>query len=171
MIDDFFELIHCVAPLFHRGQFLRRLENGDTDHNLEFCALVISVCAATVTSLRRKACARYDFVTVERCCEVISRNRLLERKAKFTLEWAQANYNLGVARCSEIGMGDAMGFQYFGDSVMAVKYLIYYEMPNMSFISQQLLKRLYWLLFAGNWYHLHPLPRISSSHFLAATRC
>ncbi len=171
MIDDFFERLHCVAPLLHRGQFLRRLENGDTAHDLEFCALVISICAATVTSLRRKASTSYDFVTVERCCEVINKNRLLKRKAKFTLEWAQANYNLGVARYSEIGLGDVMGFQYFSDSVMSVKYLIYYEMPNMSFVTQQLLKRLYWLLFAGNWYQLYSPFKIPSSHFLAAARC
>jgi hypothetical protein len=30
IIDDWFDVIHSVCPIYHHANFLRRLENGDT---------------------------------------------------------------------------------------------------------------------------------------------
>jgi hypothetical protein len=48
-------------------------------------------------------------------------------------------------------MDDATSFAFMAEAVAGVKYLVYYELENMSFLSQQLLMRLYWLLFAAQW--------------------
>jgi hypothetical protein len=149
IIDDWFELIHSVAPLLHRGHFLGRLSNGDATTDKEFCGLVISICAATVGSLKRKSSTNYGTVTVERCLEIIKLNCLLEGKLDFSLEWCQAKYNMGTALLAERGMEDIEGFRIYSEAVMGVKFMIYYRLREMPFSSQQLLKRLYWLLFAG----------------------
>jgi hypothetical protein len=151
IIDDWFELIHSVAPIVHRGQFLRRLANGDASRDPEFCGLVISVCAATVVSLKRRSNAQYGSVTFERCLEVVKQNRLLEDKDAFTLQWCQAKYNLGTTLTAERGPGNPLAFRFISEAVMGVKYLIYNELSAMPLVSQELLKRLYWLLFAGLW--------------------
>lgn len=149
IIDDWFELIHSVAPILYRSHFLKRLSNGDSRHDPEFCGLVISVCAATVVSLKRRSSSHYGAVTFDRCVEIISENRLLDSGQIFTLEWCQAKYNLGAARGGEKGLDDHPGFRFMSEAVMGVKYLIYYKLPNMTMLEQQLLKRLYWLIFAG----------------------
>lgn len=151
IIDDWFELIHSVAPILHRAQFLSRLENGDATRDLEFCGLVVSICAATVVSLKRRSSAQYGSVTFERCIGVVKDNQLLESRVSFTLEWCQAKYNLGCALGASTGLDDALGFRFMSEAVMGVKYLLYYELPTMSLVAQQLLKRLYWLIFAGLW--------------------
>ena len=93
----------------------------------------------------------YGSVTTERCIAIIKRNGLLEKNQKFTLEWCQAKYNLATTILAERGMDNADGFRSMSDAVMGVKYLIYYELPGLPFVSQQLLKRLYWLIFAALW--------------------
>lgn len=151
IIDDWFELIHSVAPILHRGQFLKRLTDGDASRDLEFCGLVISVCAATVVSLKRRSTAQYGSITFERCLEVVKDNHLLDSNDSFTLEWCQAKYNFGCAMGAQRGLDDPSGFRLLSEAVAGVKYLIYYKLPTWPLISQQLLKRLYWLLFAGLW--------------------
>lgn len=151
IIDDWFELIHSVAPILHRGQFLGRLENGDATRDLEFCGLVVSICAATTVSLKRRSSAQYGSITFERCLEIVKENKLLESKDNFSLEWCQAKYNLGCALGAEREIDDPSGFRFMSEAVMGVKYLLYYKLSTMSLVSQQLLKRLYWLIFAGLW--------------------
>lgn len=151
IINDWFELIHSVAPLLCRAKFLKRLEAGDALVDREFCGLVISICAATVASLRRKSSTNYENVTVERCLEIIKENGLLEGERNFSLEWCQAKYNLASSLSAELGMDDLDGFRFMSEAVMGVKYLIYYKLPTADFCYQQLLKRLYWLIFAGLW--------------------
>jgi hypothetical protein len=151
IIDDWFELIHSVAPILHRGQFLGRLESGATLRDLEFCGLVVSVCAATVVSLKRRSYAQYGSVTLERCLKVVKDNRLLEGKDTFTLEWCQAKYNFCSATAAERGVDDPSGIRFMSEAATGVKYLIYYEISEMPILSQQLLKRLYWMLFAALW--------------------
>jgi hypothetical protein len=151
IIEDWFEFVHSVAPILHYASFMRRLADDEARNDPEFVALVISVCAATVACLRKKYSVNYENVTAERCFEVVKQKRLLENPKTFTLEWCQASYHLGTALSSERGLDDVDGFRYFNQAVCGVKYLLHFQMPNMTFMSQQLLKRLYWLLFAGNW--------------------
>ncbi|CZR68907.1 uncharacterized protein PAC_18808 [Phialocephala subalpina] len=149
IIDDWFQLIHSVAPILHRGHFLRRLSDGDASHDPEFCGLVISICAATVASLKRRSSSHYGAVALDRGVELINGNRLLETGQSFTLEWCQAKYNLGVACGAGRGLDNQSSFRYLSEAVMGVKYLIYYKLPNMSIWEQQLVRRLYWMIFAG----------------------
>lgn len=83
---------------------------------------------------------------------MVKENQLLESKAIFTLEWCQAKYNFGCALGAEMGLDNQMGFRFMSDAVMGIKYLVYYELPQMSLVDQQLLKRLYWLVFVGLWF-------------------
>jgi hypothetical protein len=83
--------------------------------------------------------------------EVIKDNQLLDGDQKFTLEWCQAKYNLGATVGAEGGLDNPSAFRYMSEAVMGVKYLTYYDMPAFPLVSQQLLKRLYWLIFAGLW--------------------
>jgi hypothetical protein len=151
IIEDWFEFTHSVAPTFHYASFMRRLADEEARTDPEFGTLVISVCAATVACLKRKCSVNYEKITVERCVQEVKQNRLLEDPQAFTLEWCQANYHLGTALSAGRGMDDIDSFRYFYQAVYGVRYLVHYQMPNMTFMSQQLLKRLYWLLFAGNW--------------------
>lgn len=152
LVDDWFEVIHSVAPILHRRRFLQRLSSGDAESDAGFCGLVISLCAATIASLKRKCSASYGTITVEKCVDVIERHNLLGANRGFTLEWCQSKYNLGVAVGSERGLDDAEGFRYLGEATMGVRYLVCQALQSMDFVEQQLLKRLYWLLFAGLWY-------------------
>jgi hypothetical protein len=77
---------------------------------------------------------------------------LLDTKSIFTLDWCLAKYNLGATASSERGLENTASFRYLGEATMGVKYLIYHALPNMDFVSQQQLKRLYWLIFVGLWY-------------------
>jgi hypothetical protein len=140
-----------VAPILHRASFLKRLANGDATQDYEFLDLVASICAATIASLRRKSSTYYDIVTVERCVEVIEQNREYQPNKAFTLEWCQTKYNMASALFSERGMDNPSSFLLLSEATAGVKFLLYHQLEHMTFMSQQLLKRLYWLIFAGQW--------------------
>jgi hypothetical protein len=148
---DWFELVHSVCPILHRASFLNRLTASDAARDPAFSALVVSLCAAAIASLKRKSSTYYGIITVQRCLRVVEEIGLGRPNQKFSLEWCQTKYNLAVALSSEAGMDDATSFAFMAEAVAGVKYLVYYELENMSFLSQQLLMRLYWLLFAAQW--------------------
>lgn len=148
IVHDWFELVHSVCPILHRTSFMKRLTNGEVAHEPGFLALVASLCAATIASLRRKSSTYYGIITVQRCLQVVEQVGI---GRKFSLEWCQTKYNLAVALSSEAGMDDANSFGFMAEAIAGVKYLVYYELENMTFLSQQLLKRLYWLIFAAQW--------------------
>jgi hypothetical protein len=122
IIDDWFEAIHSVAPILHRRRFLRRLSNGDAETDPEFCGLVVSLCAATVTSLRRKCSATYGTITAERCLSVMKRHHLLGNDGAFTLEWCQAKYNIGATISAERDLDDPEGFRYLCEVCQSTSY-------------------------------------------------
>jgi hypothetical protein len=76
ILHDWFELIHSVAPIFHRGTFLSRLAAGEAAQDCQFSALVISICGATISSLKRKSSIDYGGLTAERCLEVAEQIQL-----------------------------------------------------------------------------------------------
>jgi hypothetical protein len=151
IVHDWFELVHSVCPILHRASFLQRLTDIDAAHDPAFSALVVSVCAAAIASLKRKSSTYYGIITVQRCLRVVEEIGLSRPDPKFNLEWCQTKYNLAVALSAEAGMDNANSFAFMAEAVAGVKYLVYYELENMTFLSQQLLKRLYWLLFAAQW--------------------
>jgi hypothetical protein len=128
---------------------MERLNHGDLAGDSLFLSVVVSVCAATVASLRRKR--SYGTVTVERCLEVFNHIEALAGRRGFSLEWCQARYNLAVAVGTVRGFDDEVSFYLISEAVTGIKYSLYYQLSSMSYISQQLLKRLYWLVFADLW--------------------
>ncbi|KAG7049972.1 c6 zinc finger domain containing protein [Colletotrichum scovillei] len=117
MLHDWFEKVHALAPVLHRRRFLHRLKAGETNSDRTFCALVVSVCAATVATLRR---ADYSPVTVELCLDFIEEQHLLDhglRKPVYSLDWCVAMYNIGTSASSmnEDGLGDMVVRTYSGD--------------------------------------------------------
>ena len=149
IVHSWFELIHSVAPIFHRRSFLTRLRSGEAEHDGIFTALVVSVCAATIASLRRKSSQEFGFLSPERCWDVIEEINSQGAREMFTLEWCQMKYNLGS---SQYMIDDVQQFKNISEAVIGIKYLMHYEMSSMDSLSRELLKRLYWLVFAAGWY-------------------
>lgn len=151
MTADWFERSHAIAPILFRRRYLRRLRNGDADVDPTFCGLVISVCAATFSTLPRED---YAPVTLSRCISFIDDYRLLPcgiARPNYSVEWCVAMYNMGVAvaALSPIGAVELRSFHALSESTAAVRYLTYYRMAELDIVDQQLVKRLFWLLFAG----------------------
>jgi hypothetical protein len=148
IVNSWFDLIHSVAPIFYRRSFLTMMKADEAAQDGTFAALVVSVCAATIASLRRKSSQDYGTLTPERCWEVIEEMNLHRYREPYTLEWCQMKYNIGS---SQYLIDDAQSFRNLSEATAGVKYLIHYEMSSMALVSQELLKRLYWLLFAAGW--------------------
>ncbi|KAH7067112.1 hypothetical protein FB567DRAFT_259768 [Paraphoma chrysanthemicola] len=151
IIDDWFDWIHPVAPALHRGLFLERLngsQTSDRDHSTTFLLLVASVCAATVASLRRRR-HNYGEVTVEACLELAEHHKLWSSSSPITLDRALTLYNFSSAVHHEHGIDSPLSFRLSAESAISIKYLIHHQLDQMTFIEQQLLKRIYWLIFAG----------------------
>ncbi|KAL0781881.1 hypothetical protein CaCOL14_003216 [Colletotrichum acutatum] len=151
ILHDWFEKVHALAPVLHRRRFLHRLKAGEANTDRTFCALVVSVCAATVATLRR---ADYSPVTVERCLDFIEEQHLLDhglRKPVYSLDWCVAMYNIGTSASSmnEDGLGDMGSFHGMSEAAAGARFLAYYRMADLDMSEQQLLKRLFWLIFAA----------------------
>lgn len=140
-----------MAPILHRASFLRRLAAGDATRDREFFNLVVSICAATVASLKRKSSTYCGTVTVERCLELAERNDANRPKNGLSLEFCQTKYNFAIALGSERGLDDPYSSLLMAEALAGVKFLIYHRLDQMDFVKQQLLKRLYWLIFAAEW--------------------
>ncbi|CAN9204202.1 unnamed protein product [Alternaria alternata] len=143
---DWFDWIHPVAPLFHRTLFMQRISE---DHgSTAFFLLVVSVCAATVASLRRRR-HLYGELSVEACLDLAERFRMWSVSSEITLERTLALYNFSSAVNHEHGLGSPLTYRLFAGSSVGIKYLIHENFERMSFMDQQTLKRLYWLIYAG----------------------
>ncbi|KAF4781817.1 hypothetical protein HER10_EVM0003651 [Colletotrichum scovillei] len=167
MLHDWFEKVHALAPVLHRRRFLHRLKAGETNSDRTFCALVVSVCAATVATLRR---ADYSPVTVELCLDFIEEQHLLDhglRKPVYSLDWCVAMYNIGTSASSmnEDGLGDMGSFHGMSEAAAGARFLAYYRMADLDMSEQQLLKRLFWLIFAA--YCLYGGQEEALKHWLA----
>lgn len=150
-MTDWFDWIHPVAPIMHRSLFLQRVaqcQGSDIHSSASFFLLVTSVCAATVASLRRRR-SFYGELTVEHCIALAERFRLWSPNSIITLERTLTLYNLSSAVQHEYGTDSALPHRIMAETAISLKYLIYHELDQMSFMDQQILKRVYWLVFAG----------------------
>lgn len=151
IINDWFDWIHPVAPIFHRGLIFQRLaelqqpSDGDSSSSL---LLVASICAATVASLRRRRYL-YASVTVEGCLELADKLNLWSMHNNITLERALTVYNFSSAVHHEYGIDSPLSHRLSGEASISVKFLFHQAVDEMSFMEQQILKRLYWLVYAG----------------------
>lgn len=151
LLKEWFDKIHPIAPILLRRRFFRRLKNGEADSDPVFCALVVSVCCARLATLPLD---NQTSLSVPSCLEFIEKNKLLAfdlGEVNYTPEWCIAMYNIGVAinATSSQGLSDVHGFHAVSQSSAATTYLLYYSLRSLSHIDQQLLKRLFWLLFAA----------------------
>jgi hypothetical protein len=149
IFDDWFNWIHPVAPILHRTLFMRQIQGDHTPdaHVSEsFLLLVASICAATYSSLPRRR-HFYGTVTVARCLELAERFSIWSSSQPITLERALIMYNFSVHNAQSID--SSLTFRLTGEASVCVKYLLQYKLDSMTFMDQQILKRLYWLVFAG----------------------
>lgn len=158
LLDDWFNKIHPLAPVLLRRRFLRRLHSREADGNAIFCGLVISVCAATKATFPR---GDYGSVTVEHCMEFLDTHGLLKSRfaqGSFSLDWCIAMYNMGMAMCavSELGLSNMRPYHALNEAATGARYLAYYSTHELDEAEQQLLRRLFWLLFAASWYVQDP---------------
>ncbi|KAK7190934.1 hypothetical protein DPSP01_009144 [Paraphaeosphaeria sporulosa] len=151
LVEDWFGWIHPVAPIFHRAQILDRIMQAQTANNgsdPSFLILVASLCAAVVASLRRRR-GLYGAVTVDGCFDIAERLGLWDRHRRISLEWVLAMYNFTSATHHEQGIGSPLAHRLSAETAMGVKYLLYHDFDQMSILDQQVLKRLYWLIYAA----------------------
>lgn len=151
LLDEWFGQIHAVSPLLHRRRFTHRLRRGDADTDRFFCGLVVSVCAATVATLRRSS---HQSITAQYCIEFVERHELLSRgllAPDYRLDWCIAMYNLGVAHATAAGLDDASAYHMGCQSAAGVRHLAYYRLADLGPVEQQQLKRLFLLLLAWSW--------------------
>lgn len=128
---------------------MARFHSSEAMQDGLFAALVVSVCAATISSLRRKSHEDYGSLTPERCWEVIEELSPNSQHVKYSLDWCQMKYNLASSQSATTDM--TRHFRNISEAAAGVKYLMYYHIEDMSILEQQLLKRLYWLIFAAGW--------------------
>ncbi|KAI8670338.1 hypothetical protein NCS55_00779600 [Fusarium keratoplasticum] len=152
LLNDWFDKIHPLAPILLRRRFLRRLHNREADGDAMFCGLVISVCAATKATFPR---GEYGSVTVEHCVEFLDTHGLLKSQfaqGSFCLDWCIAMYNMGMAigAVSELGPSNMRAYHALNEAATGARYLAYYCMHELDEAEQQLLRRLFWLLFAAS---------------------
>ncbi|PVH97748.1 hypothetical protein DM02DRAFT_597132 [Periconia macrospinosa] len=160
--SDWFERIHPVAPIFHPTTFLRRIADSQStgDCSASFLLLVASVCAATIASLPRRS-HLYEGVTVERCISLAERFKLWTPSTDITLEKTLALYNLCSALHHESGMDAPFVHRLMAEAACNLRYMLHYKLDSMPFLDQQVLKRVYWLAYAGQCtFDIHGRPLI-----------
>lgn len=151
IISDWFGWIHPVAPLLHQDHFMQRLATSQfsSENTPSFLMLVASICAATIASLRRRR-HLYQNLTVESCLAFAERLGVWSPSATITVERSIAVYNFGSALHHEHGIDSPISHRLMTEAAMSVKFLIHQSIDTMAFMEDQLLKRLYWLIYAGH---------------------
>jgi hypothetical protein len=155
ILHDWFEFVHPVAPILHRDGFLREFHDSISAPSSEFSALVISICSATVATLRQRAAAYEELVTVEKCFGLAQRHGFLQNSFSVSLRTAQIKYNCAVSIGQVRGMDCLEAQSLLSEATSATGRLLHYEVDQMPIRDRELLKRLYLLCFAGQWYVEH----------------
>lgn len=151
IVDDWFEFIYPLTPILHRDTFLSQYTASETVNNPDLTALVLSLCAITVTILHHRPNDYRDVVTAGRCYTVLSASYLNQEPDQITLVRCQVKYNMALSLGSEVGLDSAIGQRLFTQAMAEAAYLLHYEDSQMSFLQLELTKRLYWLCFDGQW--------------------
>ena len=149
-INDWFAFVHPVAPILHRDTFLRQLDDPAGSSDLDFLMLVVSVCAATVSTLRRSA-AYTGAITVEKCYQIITTTTQSRGILTTNLTRCQTKYNMAASLMQERGMDNEMVQLLSAEILVMTGHLLHYEAQHLSLCELELVKRLYWLCFSGQW--------------------
>lgn len=129
-------------------QQLRECMASPTGAPCSFLLLVASVCAATLASIRRRR-HLYGSLSVESCLDFAEHLGVWSPSAVITVERSLAVYNLGTALHHEHGVDSPLSHRLLTEAAMSTKFLTSQSLDTMSFADVQMLKRLYWLIYAG----------------------
>ncbi|KAH7116446.1 hypothetical protein EDB81DRAFT_819592 [Dactylonectria macrodidyma] len=148
ILTDWSRFVWPLASLLHKKRFLQRLLQREDESNPTFCALVLSTCAVTVTTLRRRSFQKYRGVTVAKCVGIIDQEHMLQRPAAYTLDWCISCYNVASSLHALDGVAELRVYQAIKDAMAGVQWLLFCdgERETRSLHDQEMLKRLYWLM-------------------------
>ncbi|CAH0026948.1 unnamed protein product [Clonostachys rhizophaga] len=145
-LDDWFEFFYPIQPLLHRRYFISRFQGREMHTNSEFLALVISMCAATVATLPRKAATEYNEITVSNSLHLIRHYNLLQSTMGCSVDWCVAYYLLSWAQMGEHGFTGFDVFNNLKSAMSGVQWLLSFQPRQKSVHDEEILKRLYWQL-------------------------
>ncbi|KAM5347348.1 hypothetical protein ACJ41O_010353 [Fusarium nematophilum] len=145
ILTDWSRFVYPLAPLLHKKRFLQRILQHEDERNPTFCALVLSTCAVTVSTLRRRSFHNYPGVTVEKCVGIIDREQMLW-PVSYTLDWCIARYNIASALNALYGLDDVRVYHGIKDAMAGVQWMLFHSRETRSVHDQEMLKRLYWLI-------------------------
>ena len=148
VIHDWFEFVHPVAPILHRDTFLAQLSDQSRNKDPPFVKLVISICAATISALRRRASVYGGLLTVERCYQAYLANERPNSTA-MDLTWCLVKYNFSTAIGPERGMDDRTPQILLAEATAGVLHLLHYDADRLFFTEKEYVKRLFWLCYAA----------------------
>jgi hypothetical protein len=149
LLDDWFRFVHPLAPILHRQQLLQRLHTrlaDDATDQQVFGALVLSVCAVTISTLRRKSYESYPDLSFSQCIDIIEHGNLLQ-SGHITLDWCIAWYNVASAIEVADGVGSYRSYRAIREAMTGVHWLVGYVSDEQTTADKECLKRLYWLLY------------------------
>ncbi|KAG7143157.1 hypothetical protein HYQ45_000624 [Verticillium longisporum] len=148
ILTDWSRFAWPLASLLHKKRFLRRVLQREDERNSTFCALVLSTCAVTVTTLRRNSFHKYRGVTVAKCIGLIEQGQMLQRPAAYTLDWCISCYNVASSLHALDGEAELRVYQAIKDAMAGVQWLLFCdgERETRSLHDREMLKRLYWLM-------------------------
>jgi hypothetical protein len=132
---------------------MHRIRAKELDWNPTFRGVLLSICAATVATLPRADLGPH---TAEEYIEHIKQHRLIKggfESCLYSLDWCAAMYNIAIAMASIATSHLTMTRAYhaLSEALAGVRYLVFFGMSDMDYLEQQLLIRLFWVLFAGSW--------------------
>ena len=148
VLTDWARFIYPLAPIQHKKRFLHRILCNEHETDPVFRAVVLSTCAVTVTTLRRRSFHNYPAVTADICIGIIEQYQLLA-PAEYTLDWCIARYNVASSLFAVGGVTEERIFRAIKDAMAGVQWLLYHDERSRSVHDQEMLKRLHWLL--GMW--------------------
>ncbi|KAG9251097.1 uncharacterized protein F5Z01DRAFT_332124 [Emericellopsis atlantica] len=146
LLDDWFRFVHPLAPILHRQHLLHRLHSEESENDQVFAALVISVCAVTISTLRRKSFESYPGITFDKCIEIIEQGNLLQSQP-ISLDYCIAWYHVASAVEVDAGTGNYRSYRAIREAMTGVDWLLCYAGDEQPAPDKERLKRLYWLLF------------------------
>lgn len=157
ILTDWSRHVYPLAPLQHKKTFLNRLLRRDDLTDPEFAAVVLSTCAVTVSTLRRRSFHNYPSVTVEACVEAIERERMLSPHG-YSLGWSISNYNIACSiRANSVE--DIHVYRHLKDAMAGVQWLVFHDKGTKTLHDEEITKRLYW--FVAAWQlHVTPHPTL-----------
>ncbi|KAL4783862.1 hypothetical protein BJX76DRAFT_243430 [Aspergillus varians] len=153
LLHSWFEKIHPVIPILHRRSLLARVERGEHLRNPSCCGLVLSICALTMAALPRE---QFGLMTVQGCLDYIDEKKLVTpgfARCAYSLDWCISMYNIAVAMISTSKSHATTIRVYHAlcEAFAGVRYLTFFGMDQLDSVEQQLLIRLFWVLFGASW--------------------